>query len=90
MYEEITFLQSQPLQKKRILKSAVMMLIFLVLDKSVTLNFLCVTSLTIHFPLVYLPPVAKSSLYLPFLFPLIWHIQLHHNLQMTFCFLVWK
>jgi len=40
IYQEITFLQSQPPQKKRILKFAVMMLI-LVWDKSLTLNFLC-------------------------------------------------
>lgn len=55
-------------EKKRILKFAVMTLNILVLDKLVTLNFLCVTSSTIYFPLVYLPPVAKSSFYLPFYF----------------------
>lgn len=92
IHQEITLLQSQPLQKKRILKFAVMLLLSLVLGTSVTLNFLYVTGLIIHFPLLYLPPVAKTSFHLPFLFS----FNVSHSAssqssnEMTFCFLAWK
>lgn len=65
-------------EMKRILKFVAMMLLFLVSDESVTLNFLFVTSLNIYFPLVWVYHLVQRVVS-THLFYFLWYV--------IFCFI---